>query len=237
MKILAVLLTLIVALASGASSQNYKSAMAFDMGYVAGPPGWTPWQDFPAMPPIGAPLWIVGTAGSFAAPLEGLAPAAGTYEATYVIEGLSCDMNAYWDAPDGRSGIGSCFVGGFLRIDIDDTPDVNPADASTYRDGELVLEASVSGDFCLNDSDYLCPLPGPTAMGHFVFTGGSWFSHVSDGNGQGYTAWYEGCFWENISEALRQLGYAGRTDQSVIDVQGPISTEKATWGKIKALYR
>jgi len=236
MKILVALLTLIVALASSASSQDYESAIVFDRGYVAGPPGWTPWEGFPA---IGAPLWIVGTVQSFGAPISGLAPPAGTYEATYVIEGLSCTSNMHWDNPSsGTGGMGSCFEGGFLRIYVDETPDANPVNASTYRDGELVLEASVQGQFCLSTSNvaYLCPYVEPTETGSFVFTGGSWFSHLSDGNGQGDTARNEGCFWENISAALRQLGYVGQSE-GVIDIQGPISTEKATWGKIKALYR
>lgn len=226
---------LIAAIATNASSQSYKSAIVFHMGYVASPSGWTPWSDIPS---LGTPLWLVGTVRSFGAPINDLLPPAGTYEATYVIEGLGWASGSYWDGPGGIYGMSSCFEGGFLRIYLDETPDANPVDASTYRDGELVLEASLHGEYCLSTSNvgYLCPYPEPTQWGSFIFSGGSWFSHVSDGNGQGYRAYNEGCFWESISEALRHMGYVGRS-KGVIDIQGPIATEKATWGKIKALYR
>jgi hypothetical protein len=234
MRILAALLMLIAATATNASSQSYESAIVFDMGYVASP-GWALWSEFPA---VGDPLWIVGTVQSLGAPINDLLPPAGAYEATYVIEGLGWVGDSYWDGPGGIGGMSSCFEGGFLRIYVDQTPDANPVDASTYRDGELVLEASLQWQFCLSTSNvaYLCPYTGPTQIGSFIFCGGSWFSHVRDGNGQGYRAYNEGCFSESISETLRQMGYVGQS-QGVIDIQGPISTEEATWGKIKALYR
>lgn len=235
MRNISALLMLIVALTTNASSQSYESAMVLDTGYFASPSGQIPW---PWIAAVGDQLWLVGTVQSFGAPINDLLPPAGTYETTYVIEGLGWVGGSHWSAPDGTDGQTSCFEGGFLRIYLDGTPDANPADASTYRDGELVLEASLVWQFCLTVSsvDYLCPYTDPTQTGSFAFCGGSWFDHVSDGNGRGYEAHNEGCFSRSISETLQQMGYLGRS-QGVIDIQGPISTEKATWGKIRALYR
>jgi hypothetical protein len=234
-KTLSILLILIIAIASNASGQYYDSAMVFDMGCVGGPSGWRPWDGFPA---IGAPLWIVGTIQSFGAPFSDVLPPGGTYEATYVFEGLSCASNWHYDAPGGNNLFASFFEGGFLRIYVDQTPDASPADVSTYRDGELVLEAILEGDFFLSTSDvaYLCPYPRPTQEGWFLFCGGSWFRHVSDGKGHAYRAYNSGCFWGDISEALRQMGYVGRSE-GVIAMRVPVSVEPTTWGEIKALYR
>jgi len=217
---------------SDAGSQSYDSAMVFDLGYAASSPGWSVCY----APIVGSPLWIVGTVETFNAPFTDLLPPSGTYEATYVFEGM-IHVGGY----DYGDGCGSIFEGGGFKIYIDQSPDANPADVSTYRDGELVLEASLQGDFYLetNVADYLCPdfdPTHPTQWGSFLFCGGSWFSHVSDGNGQGYWAHNKGCFYEEVPEEVRQMGYMGLSD-SWINIQVPISADASTWGAIKALYR
>ena len=153
----------------------------------------------------------------------------GIYEATYVFEGMT-----YVGGYDYGDGCGSDSRGEDSKS-TSIRPDANPADVSTYRDGELVLEASLQGDFYLetNVGDSICPfLCPPTQFGSFVFSGGSWFSHVSDGNGQGYWAHNTGCFYEEVREPLRQMGYMGLSD-SWVNIQAPISTKASTWGAIK----
>ena len=229
MRVCSAALILIAFMTSNAGSQVYDSAMVFDRGYAASSPGW--WV---CCPPGGSPLLIVGTVKSFNAPLTSLLPVNGTYEATYIFEGMT-HVGSY----DYGDGCGSTFEGGGFKIYIDQTPDASPADVSTYRDGELVLEASLQGDFYLetNVGDFTCPfLCPPTQFGSFVFCGGSWFSHVSDGNGQGYWAHNVGCFYEEVREPLRQMGYMGLSD-SWVNIQAPISANASTWGAIKALYR
>jgi hypothetical protein len=230
MRIFSIFLVSIVIMTSNACSQEYDSAMVFYYGYAAASPSW-----HVCVPGEGVPLLIVGTVQSFDEPFTDLVPPSGTYEATYVFEGMVLVGSYSHSSPDGCSSV---FDGGGFKIYIDLTPDANPADVSTYRDGELVLEATLQGEFWidLNLGADACPHWGPSQFASFIFSGGSWFSHVSDENGQGYWAHNEGCFWTGISEELIQMGYMGRST-SWMNVQAPVSTESSTWGKVKALYR
>ena len=230
MRVFSAFLILIVIMMSNANGQQLDSAMVFDYGYAATPSYW-----YACAPATGTPFWMVGTVRSFNAPFTDLLPPSGTYEATYVLEGLIHVFSGEHTSPD---GCGSAFEGGGFRVYIDLTPDADPADAATYRDGELVLEASLQGYFVLDLGmwDYVCPHFGPTQLGSFIFTGGSWFSRVSNKSGQGYWAHNIGCFWDQFPETLRQMGYMG-VSRSWMNVQAPISADASTWGKIKALYR
>jgi hypothetical protein len=230
MRAFSAFLLLIAMMTSSAYSQQYDSAMVFSLGYAAAGPSW----DI-CMPGEGVPLLIVGTVQSFDEPFTDLLPPSGTYEATYAFMNMTLLGSYEHTSPDGCASV---FVGGGFKIYIDLTPDANPADMSTYQDGEIVLEATLSGQFWLavEMGSELCPYFGLTQWGSFIFSGGSWFSHVSAENGQGYWAHNEGCFWTGISLELRQLGYMGAST-SWMNVQAPISTESSTWGEIKALFR
>jgi hypothetical protein len=226
---LAVLVSMVI-MTSDVGAQDLDSAMVFDYGYAATSSSWNL-----CTPATGMPFSIVGTVGSFSAPFTDLLPPSGTYEATYVFEGMTHMFGGEHSNPLGCTSI---FEGGGFKIYVDLTPDADPADAATYRDGELVLDASLQGGFFLEGDmgSYACPQFGPTQSGSFIFTGGSWFSRVSDGEGRGYRAENTGCFWDNPPEALQQMGYVG-SSQSWIDIEPTISTKETTWGGIKALFR
>jgi len=236
MKDMALLILLILVFPSHASGQAYDSSMVFDRGWVGGTEGGIPFQWFPS---IGSPLWIIGTVNIFKAPFTDLLPPSGTYEATYVIEGMSYSWGCYWDAPDGNGGVSAYYTGGTLKIYVDPTPDANPADPSSYRDGELVLEASLKDrEFSITESmiSYLCPYGGPTQEGYFVFTGGSWIPHVSDGSGRGFGAGNVGCFSTYLPAGYTEMGYVA-SSRSWIDVYPTVAVHPATWGQIKEMYR
>jgi hypothetical protein len=235
---LIVMISMLVSFCSAASGEDFQAAIEFQVGSVGSSSAWIPWQEFPG---IGSSLYVVGLVQNFNAPFQDLLPPAGTYEATYSIEGLTCTENIMWDDFEHQlGGKGAAYSNGTLRIYIDYTPDANLADPSTFRDGEMVLEAqlappNVMGAFVLSEGG--CYYPElQTLSGYFHFSGGTWFNRVKDSNREGCAASIAGCFWGNISEALREMGYVGQSS-SRLDIYSVVAVKATSWGQIKELFR
>jgi hypothetical protein len=235
---LMVTVALLGSLCAPANATDIQGAIEFQTGYVGSSSAWIPWHNFPA---IGSSLFVVGLVDHFNAPFQDLLPPAGTYEATYSIEGLMCTDNILWDDfVHGVGGMAAGYSDGTLRIYVDSTPDADPADPSTFEDGELVLEAQLiprdyMGEFLLMDGG--CCYPSvETLSGCFEFSGGAWFSRVKSADGDGCRAVIAGCFRGSIPDELREMGYVGQSS-SRLDLYAVVTVKSATWGGIKSLFR
>lgn len=211
------------------AAADYPSALVLSTGYAAGPAQWTPWQNLPNLEDS---LWIFGSVADVNAPFEGLLPV-GPYELTYVFDAYTCVWSSF--GKDGCSVTAFAFFDfGSLRVYLDPSPDADFANAATFRDGTLVLEATAhplqlfTEDNCVTGRHFL-----QRAIMRFV--GGAWFSEVSQ-NGDGFLGGNTGEFQGDIPPALTALGYVGQST-SVIDIVVPNSVEATTWGRVKALYR
>jgi len=235
---LIVMISMLVLCCSAANGADLQGAIEFQAGSVGSSSAWVPWEEFPT---IGSSLYVVGLVQRFNAPFQDLLPPEGTYEATYSVEGLICTDNILWDDFEHQlGGKGAAYSNGTLRIYIDCTPDADLADPSTFRDGELVLEAQLAprdymGAFNLLEGG--CYYPELQSLsGYFHFSGGTWFQHVRDSNGDGCATSIVGCFWGNISEDLRAMGYVGQSS-SHLDIYSVVAVKATSWGQIKELFR
>jgi len=134
------------------------------------------------------------------------------------------------------------YAGGTMSIYLDPAPDADFANTSTFRDGELVLQAQLQETGITDDDPQEnCPMydDQPDVHWYCAFTGGSWFYRVvSRGNGLTGIGKGElpGHYPELVPEALRALGYVLRIDGS-LDIVGPVATQPVTWGHVKSLYK
>jgi hypothetical protein len=198
-----------------------EDAIVFETGYFGAPADWNPmWNS----PHVGDSLWIVGRVAEFNAPFTGLVPMDGSHEATFAFDGFVCTEDGMWDSDYGTGGWFATFPGGTLKIYLDDTPDADFSDPSTFRDGELLLEAQAF---------WLILGTEPPHYAWFTFTGGSLFSVVSK-NGAGYRAENPGTFG-SAPAPMQDLGYLAESI-STVHVHVPVPTEETTWGRIKTLY-
>lgn len=211
------------------AAADYPSALVLGTGYAAGPAQWLPWENLPNLEDS---LWIFGTVADVNAPFDDLLPV-GPYELTYVFDSYSCVWSTF--GQDGCSVTAYAFFDfGSLRVYLDLSPDADFANAATFRDGTLMLEATAhplqlfTEDHCVTGRRFV-----QRAVMRFV--GGAWFSHVSQ-NGDGFVAGNIGEFQGDIPAALTALGYVGQS-ASVVDIIVPNSVEATTWGRIKAMYR
>ena len=218
---------LFATLPMNARADDYHFAIIFDTGYVNGPSEWEPWDNFPT---IGDPLQIVGHVLDFNAPFEGLLPTNGSYEVTYSFYGFHCESYGMWDDfENSAGGAFALFEGGSIGIYLDTTPDASFSDKSTFENGELLLEAKA---FYLNLSTR--SHVQPAQQGYYYFTGGTWYHLVND-NGSGNMLENLGDFTEEISDAMKLLGFIGQSTTR-IDVFEKVPYENTTWGRIKAIY-
>jgi hypothetical protein len=231
--ILAAFLLLTTMPAGARADILYPAALTFEPGYASGPPQGFPWL---ALPENGSPFTLVGRVATVGAPFEDLLPV-GSYEITYVFEGSSCTQAGLWDNIPCSGGLFATYQGGTVAFYLDATPDADFTNPATFRDGEAVLLAQSSYLYVLDDDPGACvQLPNQSDVNtFFTFTGGTWFSRVSD-NGNGLEGASTGELDDNVPTPLAAQGYIFRVDGTV-DVYGPVATEATTWGRVKAMYR
>jgi hypothetical protein len=211
----------------------YPAALTFERGYAIGPSPPFPYQTLHA---LGSPLNVYGRVVDVSAVFEDLLPP-GAFELTYVFEGSTCDEVGNFDGPC-SGGEYAFFHGGTLTVYLDNTPDFNFTDASTFRDGDVVLAAALSSILVgVNDPHELCPwMPdGPDVRSYFRFVGGNWFDRVNN-HGDGFTGFGNGELYNDVPPDLKALGYVCGID-GIVDIYAPVSVNATTWGAVKALYR
>lgn len=220
-----------------ASAQFVPNAMTFGPAYVSGPPFGFPWL---STPETNYSLTVIGFITAVQAPLKDLIPD-GTFELTFVFSGAHSSSVGYFD--------GSCTDGNYwafnsstLNVYLDTTPDGDFSNPGTFTDGEKVLTAEVSPTSVKDDDPAeSCPMieDSPDVFAQMLFTGGTWYAHVSDG-GIGYYANERGEIAghsPDVPPALQAIGYVLRIDGE-IDIWFPIMTTRAsTWGAVKSMYR
>lgn len=219
----------VAALRAAPSRADFPSALVLGTGYAAGPSQWTPWENLPALDDS---LWIFGTVAGVNAPFVDLLPA-GNYEITYVFDSYTCTFAAH--GGDLICIVAEIAIFGFgsLHIYLDTSPDADLANAASFRDGELVLEAAAHPlqlfmeESCVTGIRYV-------QRAAMQFSGGTWFSRVSQ-NGVGFTAGDLGAFRGDVPAGIAALGYVGQST-SHIDILTPNMVTPTTWGRIKALY-
>ncbi len=231
--ILAAVLIVAACAAVTAADTLYPAAFTFEPGLAYGPPTGFPWMD---LPDLGTPLVMEGRVAAVGAPFDDLLPA-GNWEITWVFEGSACTQAGNWDDFFCAGGLFATYEGGTLTFYLDTSPDANILDPSTFRDGEVVLQAQTSTvNAADNDPHVACPQrpDEPDVFAFFSFVGGSWFARVSD-NGTGLAGTSRGEMDNGVPPGLEPL-FTFRVD-GVVDVYGPVATEATTWGRVKALYR
>lgn len=230
MKPWGVLLILLIG-APVAADEIYPSALVLDIGYAIGPPGWHPWANLPAQ---GDPLLILGSVSDVNEPFTDLLPVAGAFELTYAFRDFACAFSGWGEDLVCSAQYDAWFDGGRISVFLDVTPDADFANPATFLDGELVLEARSDQlhlwflTHCMYGDEY-------GQRSDLQWIGGAWFDRVSRG-GVGYAGENLGRFDGDVPNAIRNLGYVGRSASSV-DAFKPLATTPTTWGRVKALYR
>jgi hypothetical protein len=175
---------------------------------------------------------VLGTVTGSRLPIEGLPVDRPGTEITVAVTGLQFQNAILWDCQD-FGGISYEMNGGWFRVFADDTPDADPADPSTYEDGELLLEGTVTSYATGLLSCLDCPSCVVHNEGLVEFTGGSLFPSVSR-DGVGYRAW----FTHDQSPAGDPLSSQGvfTTGDGRLMIYVPTPVRPATWGRVKALF-
>jgi hypothetical protein len=213
----------------------YPSAITFGPSYAKADATGFPFGFFPA---FGSPLFVAGIVTNVGPPFHDLLPA-GPYEITWVVSGATFQGYGNWDDfACGRSGTDYGYSGGTISVFLDETPDADFANPSTFQDGEMVLSAQTQAIHLTNDDpDGYCVTDNrPDVYLSFTFNGGSWFSRVAHGSLSFGNGEIPGSYPDMIPAPLRPLGYVLRIDGSM-DVVSPVATEPVTWGHVKSLYR
>ena len=227
---------LLLCLPTLASAEFFANEMTFGPAYASGPPLGFPWSGTMG---LNTPLTLVGVITSVGAPLKDHLPSP-PYELTMVIEATSSNVGNF-DGPC-TGGTYWAFYESAIAIYLDTTPDADFANPSTFRDGEMILQADVS-PISIKDDDPAesCPMAedAPDLFTQMWFTGGTWFPFVSD-LGVGY---YANAHAEiaghapDVPPELQALGYVLRVDGG-LDLWIPVmATKPTTWGAVKSLYR
>jgi len=230
MKSWAALLFLLLAVPV-AANDVYPSALVLDTGYAIGPPAWYPWANFPAQ---GDPLFIFGSVSEVNEPFTDLLPVAASYELTYAFRDFACTLYGWGEDFSCSALYSAWFDGGRISFFLALTPDAEFANAATFLDGDLVLEARADQLYlwflthCMYGDEY-------GQHSNLQWIGGTWFDRVSR-NDVGYAGENLGSFDREVPAPIRGFGYVGRS-LSRIDIFKPVATAPTTWGRVKALYR
>jgi hypothetical protein len=175
---------------------------------------------------------IVGLVSEAMAPIQGLPLAQAGVEVTFTITDLDYVTAVLWDSEDLEyGGLSYEFSDGWFRVYADDSPDANPSEPSSFRDGDVLLEGLVRSYYTGLQDCYYCPGKND---GFIEFTGGSLFSEVSE-NGVGYQALFIH-YPETAPEILLSSGYQYVGDGN-LTLYIPVAAVSTTWGQLKAKYR
>jgi hypothetical protein len=176
----------------------------------------------------GAELTIVGRIQTFQNPLNGNVPSAGV-EYTFVFDqlisnGVETDNGAQWVIN---------YTGGRFRVFEDNTPDrvytANPPNAtvpSTFTDGTLILEATVSNFRTLSNKF----TNGGNYGADLYFTGGTQLALLGTERCGNLT----NSLWNRTG--ILTTGYIRSADGHVNVVACAVPAENSTWGGIKARH-
>ncbi len=177
-------------------------------------------------------LTIVGHVVAFDEPFDDLDANDPAVEYTYVYSGLTSGGTAV--SGSGLTAVyDTDYAGGILRVYADPAMNSDFANPSTFADGEMILELSLS-NFHTTTLAINC---SGNQSGSFHFTGGTLFSRVSAG-GVGFDGVFTGLFsvcTNLIPSAQQAQGYFGLSDTK-LDIDPPVPTERKSWGRIKSLY-
>jgi hypothetical protein len=205
---------------------NYPSSIVLQTGKVLGPPNWVV-----GFPRVGDTLTVVGLVDHFNNPLEDLGASSDSIEYTYVFSNLVCAFAANVHCTNGIEYSAADFPEGTLRVYLDESPDASFLDASSFFNGEVLLEAEVTS-LNFGSCDYWNP---NIARGEIQFTGGRLFPRVSEDE-IGWRGTTDGSYLMIDDETLIGLGYV-LSFESTISLVDPTSVEPMTWGRLKNHFR
>jgi hypothetical protein len=203
---------------------DVDTLLTFGEGYASGPMGaWTY--------PLGEGILLYGKVTRIN--LQAGLPDSSEY--TYVIANLISSYDLVWDNFECEcGGSGTGFRNGTLSIYRDDTPDADFTAPDTYKDGILLLEAT------LDDFRSLwggcrpgCPV---FSHGYLVFSGGSLLDLVPiDYNVKGANFLYE--YDRGVAQEFTDLGIFAKTTGAAVTYFSIVPVEATTWGHLKSLYK
>jgi hypothetical protein len=174
---------------------------------------------------------IVGLISEEKTPIQGLPLAQPGVEVTFSITDMEFVTAILWDSEDLEyGGLSYEFAAGWFRVYSDDSPDADPSNPTTFRDGEVLLEGIVRSYYTGLQDCYYCPGEND---GFVEFTGGSLFSEVSE-EGVGYQAVFT--HYPTAAPDSLSSGYQYQGDGH-LTLYIPVSTNPATWGQLKARFR
>src|SRR5512140_2376139 len=242
-KITAVLLTLIAAGALNGSAAASITNPVID---------WVPLESFAYEPNFvmpfqslaGNPLTIVGKITlDFNPPMAFDNPVNGSYEYTFVIDQLTSQGSVFVE--QGNFDIWTTnYTGGRISIYKDaslnrdyGTNPPNPTAPSTFNDGELILQGTLS-NFRTVSNAWAVNNNGGNYNADIVFNGGTQWPLISSDvctNDTGANGYLIGVWQRNLTGT--PAGYIRSCDGKVDMNACSVPSESSTWGRIKSLYR
>lgn len=194
----------------------------------------------------GNELTILGKINLFNSPLDVLNdPTLPGVEYTFVFAGLISQGSVFNELGNYDTWTTN-YTGGHFWIYKDTSPDrdygVNPPNAtapSTFQDGELILEGTVSNFHTVSNAWIADMNKGGSYNGDLIFTGGTQLPDLVPicEDEDGYQGYVIG-LWQRAVTGT-PTGYI-RSADGKIDMYlcpPPAPTEKGTWGGIKALFQ
>ena len=186
--------------------------------------------------PVGGEMRAVGIISAFAAPLDDLDPNDPLLEYTIYMYGL-ISQGTVSSGPPSNTFYSTDYTGGIIEI-YEGTPrnavyTPNPPNAdvpSTFTDGVLTL----SGEFTslITQTNNFTTFNTGNMEGTILWTGGTLFDRINDGNGEPCPGLFTGGLTWLPSVLIE--GYIFRHDGK-IDLNCPVPVEDTTWGRIKRL--
>jgi hypothetical protein len=197
-----------------------------------------PGQITPNNSPAGAQLIGVGTVSTFGPPFAFLNANIPAYEYSIYVYGL-ISAGTTSSGPPAFTFYNTNYVGGFIEIHEDTSPDANfapnPPNAavpSTFQDGTIILSGSFTSFF--TQTDNFSAHGVGNAEGDIVWTGGTLLPLTNDPAGKPCLGLFTGGL---VSDpAAVTPGFIWRHDGK-IDLNCPTATQTQTWGAMKGMYR
>ncbi|HEV8479286.1 MAG TPA: hypothetical protein VGR66_00705 [Candidatus Eisenbacteria bacterium] len=207
---------------------------------------WDPVEFYSAIPgqitpnnsPAGAQLIGVGTVSTFGPPFAFLNANIPAYEYSIYVYGL-ISAGTTSSGPPAFTFYNTNYVGGFIEIHEDTSPDANfapnPPNAavpSTFQDGTIILSGSFTSFF--TQTDNFSAHGVGNAEGDIVWTGGTLLPLTNDPAGKPCLGLFTGGL---VSDpAAVTPGFIWRHDGK-IDLNCPTAAQTQTWGAMKGMYR
>jgi hypothetical protein len=187
---------------------------------------------------LGTELFIVGTIARFGPPLDFLDASDPSKDYTFYLHGLMSAGTVVTPLPSIGNFYTTDYIGGVIEV-YEGTPrdaafDPFPPNAnvpSTFTNGTLILSGSMTS-FYWQSNDFTFLKTG-NAEGHILWTGGAYFSRVSESGLPCPSLFTGGTTW---LPSLMIDGFIFR-HQGKLDLDCPTPARRSTWGRVKTLYR